>query len=144
MRVTFIPPTEEEFKTLFQSTPLRRGGGLEDISIFYPGRRRGGSILSTLSGLARKVLPFLFKAVTPSAKEFGKRVITDMVTKERPLKESLKKHGIEAAKSTGLRILNGSGKIRKREKRNNIRRNVRQQQQQQRFLPLKNDVYELL
>ena len=110
MRVTFVPPSEEEFKKLFLSTPLRKGGGFEDISVFYPSNRKGGGILSIMSGMARKVLPFIFKAVNPSAKEFGKAVLTDMISEERPLKESLRKHGTQAVKSTGLRLLKGSGK----------------------------------
>ena len=136
MRVTFIPPSENEFKKLFLSTPLRRGGGLEDISVFYPTHRKGGGILSVISGMARKVLPFIFKAVGPSAKEFGKGVLTDMMTEASPLKESLRKHGIQAAKSTGLRLLKGSGKRRKSKKKKKGRRNKPNLD--------KNDVYNLL
>ena len=148
MRVTFIPPTEDDFKKLFLSQPLRKGGGLEDISVFYPGRRRGGSILSAISGVAKKVIPFLFRAVSPSAKEFGRAVITDMITEKRPLRDSLKRHGIRAAKSAGLRILNGSGRvrsklIRKKKKKSRVKaRNSRSRQQ--RVGTYKNDVYGLL
>ena len=148
MRVTFIPPSEEDFKRLFLSQPLRRGGGLEDISIYYPGRRRGGGILSAISGVARKVIPFLFRAVSPSAKEFGKAVITDMITEKRPLRESLKRHGIKAARSAGLRILNGSGRVRNRSIRKKKKKKkgskVRNAGRRRRVESYKNDVYELL
>lgn len=145
MRLTFVPPSEEEFRRLFLSTPLRRGGGLEDISIFYPTRRRGGSVLSAISGVARRVLPFIFKALNPSAKEFGRAVLSDMITAERPLKESLKRHGIQAVKSTGLRLLKGSGKRRKSKKGRSlkvIRKTKKEFGGRQRLH--KNDVYNLL
>ena len=34
MRITFIPPSENEFKLLFTSSPLHKGGGLDAINIF--------------------------------------------------------------------------------------------------------------
>ena len=63
MRVIFIPPTENKFRKLFLSDPLRKGGGFEDISVFHPPPTytRGGGIFSTLTGIARKALPFLIK-----------------------------------------------------------------------------------
>lgn len=145
MRVSFIPPSEEEFRKLFQSHPMRKGGGLDDISVFYPGRRRGGSILSAMSGIARRVIPFLFRAVKPSVKEFGRGVLTDMITNERPLKESLKNHGIRAVKSTGARLLKGSGRVRKRKKTTSGRGDVRKKGSRKgKVATYKNDVYGLL
>ena len=74
MRITFIPLSEDEFKLLSTSSPLHKGGGLDDINIFQPKQtflmqrsRRGGGILSFL---AKRVLPFIFKAAKPSAKTF--------------------------------------------------------------------------
>ena len=120
MRVTFAPPSENEFKHLFLSSPLKKGGGLDDINIFQPRgipHRRGSGIFSILSGVAKKVLPFLVKAAKPAAKEFGSSVLKDVLNK-KPLGQSLKKHGVKALKKTGARLIRGSGKVRKVKKKN--------------------------
>lgn len=121
MRITFIQPTECEFKSLFLSTPLRKGGGIEDINIFQPKypsllrkSRRGGGIFSFLT---KRVLPFIFKAAKPSAKTFVSSVLNDLTTGKRPIKESLKKHGIQALKDTGRNLISGSGKVVRRRRR---------------------------
>lgn len=117
MRVTFTPPSENEFKQLFLSTPLKKGGGLEDISFFQPKgvpHKRGSGIFSVLSGVAKKILPFLMKAAKPAAQEFGSSVMKDILKKKKPLRKSLKKNGLKALKKTGLRIVRGSGKVRKK------------------------------
>ena len=74
MRILFIPPSEYEFKVLFSSTPLHKRSGLDDINIFQPrkihhsvGNRRVGG---TFSFIAKRVLPFIFKAAKPAAKQF--------------------------------------------------------------------------
>ena len=74
MRIIFSPPSENDFKQLFLSSPLRKGGGLDDINIYQPrgiAHRRGSGILSFISGVAKRVLPFIIKAAKPSVKEFG-------------------------------------------------------------------------
>ena len=118
MRISFIPPSEHEFKVLFSSTPLHKGIGLDDISIFQPkrlhhsvGNRSGAGIFSFI---AKRVLPFIFKAAKPAAKQFVSSVVKDTIKGKKPLKESLKKHGIKALKDTGLNLLSGSGKIMKK------------------------------
>ena len=116
MRVTFVPPSENEFKHLFLSSPLKKGGGLEDINIFRPQgipHRRGNGIFSMISGAAKKILPFLIKAVKPAVREFGSSVVKDVLRK-KPIKKSLKKNGLKVLKKTGMRLVRGSGKIRKR------------------------------
>ena len=109
MRISFIPPSEHEFKVLFSSTPLHKGSGLDDISIFQTkrlhhsvGNRRGGGIFSFI---AKRVLPFIFKAAKPAAKQFVSSVVKDTIKGKKPLKESLKKHGMKALKDTGLNLL---------------------------------------
>ena len=122
MRISFIPPSEHDFKVLFSSTPLHKGGGLDNISVFQPrrstharGNRRGGGIFSFI---AKRVLPFIFKAAKPSAKTFVSSVVKDAIKGKRPIKQSLKKHGIKALKDTGLKLLSGSkSKIREEERR---------------------------
>ena len=118
MRISFIPPSEYEFKILFSTSPLHKESGLDDISIFQPkrlhhsvGNRRGGGIFSFI---AKRVLPFIFKAAKPAAKQFVSSVVKDTIKGKRPIKQSLKKHGIKALKDTGLKLLSGSGKIIKK------------------------------
>ena len=118
MRISFIPPSEHEFKVLFSSTPLHKGSGLDNISIFQPkrlhhsvGNRRGAGIFSFI---AKRVLPFIFKAAKPAAKQFVSSVVKDTIKGKKPLKESLKKHGIKALKDTGLNLLSDLGKIMKK------------------------------
>ena len=120
MRILFTPPSENEFKQLFLSSPLRKGGGLDDISIFQPKGipyRRGSGVLSFISGVAKKILPFIWKAAKPSAKEFGSNVVRDVLNK-KPLRQSLKKNGLKAVRKTGVRLIRGSGKVQK--KRRNV------------------------
>ena len=109
MRISFIPPSEHDFKVLFLSTPLHKGGGLDDINVFQPRRsmhacrnRRGAGIFSFM---AKRVLPFIFKAAKPSAKTFISSVVKDAIKSKRPIKESLKKHRIKALKDSGLKLL---------------------------------------
>ena len=85
MRVTFTPPSENDFKQLFLSSPLRKGAGLEDISIFQPKGipyRRGSGLLSVISGVAKKILPFLMRMAKPATKEFGHSVVRDVICKK--------------------------------------------------------------
>ena len=124
MRVIFTPPTEAEFTKLLGTLTLKKGGGLDDITIFQPystslrGRQRGGGFFSFISGVAKRVLPFLFKAAKPAVKEFGSSVVQDIIKGDVPIKKSLKKHGIRALKNTGERLIKGSGKIKKKQKTN--------------------------
>ena len=117
MRIAFTPPSENDFKHLFSTLPLRKGAGLGDISVFQPpgiGFRRGAGILSFISGVAKRVLPFLAHAAKPAAKEFGAALVKDIIQKKKPIRKSLKKNGIKALRKTGLRLLRGSGKIKKK------------------------------
>ena len=128
MRIAFTPPTEGEFKHLFLSTPLRKGGGLDDISIFTPKGlpyRRGSGVLSFISGVAKRILPFLMKAAKPAAKEFGSSLIKDVVTRKKPLRKALKKNGLRALKKTGLRLISGAGKKIKKKKKKRKRKMCR-------------------
>ena len=117
MRIAFTPPSEHEFKQLFISAPMRKGGGLEDISIFQPrgiSYLRGSGIFSLISGVAKRIFPFLIKAAKPAAKEFSSAIVKDIIKGKKPLRKSLKQNGIKALKKTGLRLIRGSGKIKKK------------------------------
>ena len=141
MRVVFTPPTEGEFKQLFAIEPLRKGGGLEDISIYQPplGLRRGGGILSFISGVAKRIFPFLLRSAKPAVREFGSAVAADMIANKRPFKKSVKKHGLKALKKTGLRLLKGSGGVSK--KRKSVKKRKKRKIALERY---KTDVYDLL
>ena len=96
MRISFIPPSEYEFKVLFSSTPLHKESGLDDINIFQPkrihhsvGNRRGGGIFSFI---AKRVLPFIFKAAKPVAKKFVSSVVKDTITGKKTFKTTIKKN----------------------------------------------------
>ena len=143
MRVIFIPPNENEFRKLFMSVPLRKGGGYEDISVFHPSPAyaRGGGLFSTLTGIAKKALPFLIKNVAPSVKEFGKDVLHDMVKGETGFKSSLKKRGIKALKNTGERILKGGVN---RSKRNVKQKRLKKSSMKKKRRTNKRDVYDLI
>ena len=74
-------------------SPLKHGGGLSDISILSPhiSNRRGGGVLSTLSGIAMKIFPFMVKTLKPAARQFGASVLNDVISGRRDFKSSLKK-----------------------------------------------------
>ena len=116
MRSTFAPPTRHEFDFLFLEHHPRVGGGLDDISIFIPPptqrSRRGGGLFSTLGGLAKKALPFLWRSVAPEAARLGRDVLGD-VLEGKKFRESLKTRGVSALKNVGSRLVRG-GRVRKR------------------------------
>ena len=120
MRIAFTPPSESEFKQVFLSPSiLKKGAGLEDISVFTPKGipyRRGSGILSFISGVAKRILPFIIKAAKPAAKEFGSSVVKDVIRGKQPIRKSLKKNGIKAIKKTGIRLIKGSGRNIKKSK----------------------------
>ena len=114
-----MPPSEAEFRRLFTTTPLKRGGAINDISVFNPpiSYRRGGGVLSALSGIARRVFPFIVKTMKPMAKQFGTSVINDVISGKRDFKTSVKKHGVRALKKTGSQFLKKSSKVDKQKRR---------------------------
>lgn len=115
-RVVFLPPTEEEFSTLFRGSISHKGGGLDSIQTFVPPTRyhqRGGGFFSTIANIAKTALPFLFRAVAPSAVQFTHDVIKDVSTGERGIKNALKNRGVEALRGVGHRLLKGGGKKRR-------------------------------
>ena len=123
-RVAFIEPTLNEYQLLFGGPTIKRnyatGGALKDIDIFIAPPRRalqGGGIFSSLAGLVKRVLPFITKAVAPSAIELGQNVLSDLQQGKSNLRDSLKRRGIQALKSTGRRLVTGSGRIKKRNKK---------------------------
>lgn len=112
MRILFIPPSEADFKVLFNADPLKNGGSISDISFFTPAKR-GGGVLSLISRIAKRVFPFLVRSAKPAVKQFGLSMLNDVVSGRRNVKKSLKKRGIAALKQTGrnmIKEMNGSGR----------------------------------
>ena len=128
MRVKHNTLSEKEFLHLLKSGSVggfdgvvTRANGLEDINIFRRhGVARGSGWFSNIfSKYGPKVLPFLKKYIFPSAKQFGKDVISDMVSGDTSLKQSLKNRGKESLKNVGKNIV-GRGRRKKMSKNRKI------------------------
>ena len=76
--IAFKTLSEQEFNAISNSfSPIISGQGQGDINIFRRFRSnrlsRGRGLLSILSQIGRKALPFLKEWVLPSAKKYGKK-----------------------------------------------------------------------
>ena len=116
--IAFKTLSEQEFNVLSNSfSPIISGQGQGDINIFRRFRSnrlsRGRGLLSILSQIGRKALPFLKEWVLPSAKEYGKNVLSDVMA-GRALKSSLKSRGKESIQNIGQRIMKGKGSKKRR------------------------------
>ena len=129
MRVTFYPPSPQDFKLLLSGDPdsvLRQanrkyGSGLEDIAIFSSprGYRRGAGIFSTLT---KTVIPFLFRNIKPVAKKFGSQVAKDVLFNRENIKSSLKKRGLEAIAETGQRLFQGTSPPKNKRRKTKVKK----------------------
>ena len=137
MRVSFIEPSVEDFSLLFEDKGLKRGGAIEDISVFTNPRRglNGGGLFSLLSGLVKRVAPVVKRIIMPSALEFGQNILSDLQTGKSDIKSALKERGMQALKSTGRRFLTGRGS-RKRK-----RKAVKNKRKKTKRLKTKNEAY---
>ena len=118
--IAFKTLSEQEFNAISNSfSPIISGQGQGDINIFRRYRNnklsRGRGLWSILSQIGRKALPFLKEWVLPSAKEYGKNVLSDVVA-GRALKSSLKTRGKESLKNIGRRIVTGKGSKKRRKR----------------------------
>merc|ERR1712055_178759 len=99
--------------------PIISGEGQGDINIFRRYRNnklsRGRGLWSILSQVGRRALPFLKEWVLPSAREYGKNVLSDVMA-GRALKSSLKTRGKESLKNIGSRIVTGKGSKKRRKR----------------------------
>lgn len=112
MRTVYITPSVQEFETILAGGfRLSRGGKLDDIRYLRNPHtyQRGSGILSFLSGIARKTIPFLFQHVLPEAGTLFKNVSADL-NQGRSLKNALKRHGTTALKNVGKRVIGGKNK----------------------------------
>ena len=103
--IAFKTLSEQEFNSISNSfSPIISGHGQGDINVFrrYKPNRvtRGQGLLSILSQIGKRALPFLKEWVLPSAKEYGKNVLTDVIS-GKTLKSSLKSRGKESLQNIG-------------------------------------------
>ena len=63
------------------------------------------------------------KTIAPAAVEFGKGVLDDVVGRE-PLKQALKKRGLDALRGVGKKLVEGGGVKRRRRERNNKKKKL--------------------
>ena len=115
-RVPFYPPSERDFMRLMRSEDslvTRRGGGLDDISVYRPPSyyRKGGGIFSFLANVGRKAIPFISKIAKPALLDFASNVIGDLKD-GGDLKASVRSRGISALKNVGSRAMRGGGRRR--------------------------------
>jgi len=119
MRTPFIPPEADHYMILFQEPRLlSRGGGLDDIQTFKSPviYQRGAGILSILGGIARKAIPFIVRNVLPPALNMGSRVLDDVSSGKKKIRESLREHGLAALSDVGNRVMRGGQRKTKRKK----------------------------
>ena len=127
--IAFKTLSEHEFNKISNSfSPIISGHGQTDISIFRRYRpnslSRGRGLLSILSQVGRRVLPFLKEWVLPSAREYSKNVLSD-VMEGKTLKSSLKSRGKESLKNIGTKLgqkIMKGGSSRRRKTRTLIRK----------------------
>ena len=115
--IAFKTLSEQEFNSISNSfSPIISGHGQGDINIFrrYKPNRvtRGHGLLSILSQIGKRALPFLKEWVLPSAKEYGKNVLTDVIS-GKTLKSSLKSRGKESLQNIGKKIMGSGSRKRK-------------------------------
>ena len=118
--IAFKTLSEQDFNALSNSfSPIISGEGQGDINIFRRYRNnklsRGRGLWSILSQVGRRALPFLKEWVLPSAREYGKNVLSDVMA-GRALKSSLKTRGKESLKNIGSRIVTGKGSKKRRKR----------------------------
>ena len=123
--IAFKTFNEQEFNSISNFfSPIISGQGQGDINIFRRYRpntlTRGQEILSILSQIGKRSLPFLKEWILPSAREYGKNVLADVIG-GKSLKSSLKSGGKKSLKNLSHRIVRGRGskkrKLRLRRKK---------------------------
>ena len=98
MRVSFIPPTVNDYDRVFNHRGF--GGGLGDIRIFQPSfNAKGGSLLGFIGSIARKTIPFFQRMILPVLGYFAKD-LSDDLSKSKAAKQSFKRN----VKKTGKNI----------------------------------------
>ena len=133
---TFSPLGEKEFLDLVKlqnQLGILQGGGIrKNINIFkaYKSNQHGGSLFSILANLGKRALPFLSNYIFPSAKNFAKNLMSDVMSGEN-LKKSFKKRGSQGLREVGDKILSGSGR----------RRNIKRRRKQLKTSKMKKSVF---
>ena len=89
-------------------------------------------------------MPFIIKAAKPAAKEFGTSVIRDVMEGKKPLRKSLKQNGINALKQTGIRLISGSGRVKKTRKTLVINNRRKKKKKKKGICGYKRDIFDTL
>ena len=112
MRVSYSPPSVNQFDIIFRPTNVSySGGGLNDIKVFKP-YYRGGSLFGILGSIVRRSIPFLKNFIFPEAGNFARNMANDMHG-NIPLRTNIKKNLIRSAKNIGKNILHGGRRMKR-------------------------------
>jgi hypothetical protein len=131
---------EEDFFKLYH--PQR--GGAYGTPFFKSniGRQRGSGIGGIFGAIRRTLLPLFSKYVLPHARTALRNVAIDLLDSKRPVKETLKDHGVKALKGIGQDIINqsGSGRGRKRKlhptsNKKNSPKKIKRKQSPEKYIP---------
>ena len=145
MRIPFHPPTQNEFREIFAPLSRKRGlkgGALDDIRTYQaPYLRSGGGFFGTLAGIARHAMPFIMRAVAPSAIDFGKNVLSDLSSGKRDVKSALKSHGFDALKTVGRKLVTGGRIKRLSRRKTHTTKQTRKKRKCKQSLCYKDDVF---
>ena len=119
----YLPLSQNEFDSLLKKQNRLLVSGEGNINIFrrYRPSKRGNGVISFLSKYGRYALPFLKKIILPSAKDFSKNVVSDVIA-GNSLKSTLKKRGKQSLKDVGNRILSGAGRRGRKRKTSSLKR----------------------
>jgi hypothetical protein len=112
MRSIYQAPDAKHFDILFNNGhTVQHGGSIDDIRIFNSSvyGQRGGSLFSFLGSLIRKSIPFMKNLLLPAAGDMTRGIAHD-IANGRGFKESARRHGIDALRNVGRRIVRGGAK----------------------------------
>ena len=110
MRVPYLPPASHHFDAVFNRNSLARGGGVDDIKIY---QRRGGSFFGILGNVVKRAIPFLRRIILPEVGNLVNNVSQD-VSQNMPLRQSMRKNLVSAAKNVKNRLVRGGAKKKRK------------------------------
>jgi hypothetical protein len=125
MRVAYTPPSVTQYTALFSKGHTLKGGGLGDIQTYHSPiyHQRGSGIISFISRLLRRGLPFLRRVIAPVAGDMAQGIASD-ISNNRNMRQSVRERGIAAMKDIGRRTLSG-GRKRKHGRKQKKKKPVR-------------------
>lgn len=117
MRVSYTPPTAEQFELILKKKKSI-GGGLNDIQTFNSPvyYQQGGGLFSFIGNVIRRSLPILKQIFLPAAADMGRDIVHDYAQGITP-KNSIKKRGPEHVRKIVKKFVGGKKKNIKKTKR---------------------------